>query len=1035
MRFFLLGTVTVEAAGVPLKLGGVRQARLLAILLSDVGSAVPDDLIVEALWEQPPRSARQQVYNAVNGLRRAFVDLGSVSLVRSGTGYTIHVPEMAVDTYQFRANVAAADQCQANGDPRAAAAHLQAALDLWRGPALSGLLTRSAPLQIIAARLEQERAVASDRLMTLGQMPSAAVAADTGSTGQPARAPWSEAVRPSVTILRQRDRHDATGRAEEYGRSQSAEERTAAFGPPARHSQNTQSEVERLSGSSLLPVTFAGSGRSATDIATPSINYLPRDTNEFTGRAREIRELTAPPTASTTALRVLTIDGVGGIGKTALAVRAAHHLVERYPDGQFFVDLLGFTPGATPMTAEDALDVLLLQSRVPRDMVPPGRRERSELWRTRLAGKRALIVLDNAADEAQIRDLLPGAPESLVLVTSRRRLSALDGAVPFSLDILPREDAVDLFVRIAGEHRVDGRSADVEEVIDLCGRQPHAVRTAAARFRDRVSWRLADLLEQMRPRRQRVRFLAVGDQNVISRLAASYERLTPPRRRLFRLLSLHPAAEFDAPAAAALAGMTLEETEECLEVLFEDNLVLQPTADRFVLHGLLRDCAFDLLRRHDSQEAQRKATHRVLDHYLYSAHSWSRPDAVGVFRFDIEVTHRPKAVDTPADDLARIRLIRANQRSVVAAARHAAKHGWHDHAWKIACSMMPFLARGGYAADSYPLFQIALAAAIERRDPRGEMMSMAAMAFVMRDREKEPERAQQLFEQAIRIAVREGDHGAHAYLAADLGMAQRSGGRMYQAQRTFAQVKELAAAIDDRWLTAAAATNLGVIALELGRYAEALRHLDEATTVGRGVNTTRAGLLIDLNVGLVNYLRGREVRARDIFDRVVADARDAGSLTAEAWTCSLRSVVSRSLGDLEGATEDARHALSLARILVQPEIECDALNAMGETLLSARDLAGAETSFQQAETVAEKFRLRSQRVRAVEGRAHVLWAAGEPRAARTLWQQALSLHPPGVMAAEFVRAHLSGLVDGAVKCPRCHVVNRPASTGDESRMR
>lgn len=336
-------------------------------------------------------------------------------------------------------------------------------------------------------------------------------------------------------------------------------------------------------------------GPRADPPAAPQVrNDLPHDVMAFTGRRAELETLLQA--ARSTA--VVTIDGMGGVGKSALAVHAAHLLTADYPDGQLYQDLHGFTPGREPVEPSEALRVLLTALGLAPARIPDGLVERAALWRSELATRRAIVVLDNAADAEHVRDLLPGAGQSFVVITSRRRLVELDGVRPVSLDVLPPDDAVQLLTESAG----GTRPGDIDEVLRRCGNLPLAIRVVAARLRHRPAWTLDTLVERLREGE-----LAVGDV-----FEMSLRQLDPAQRRMFQLLGQVPGDDIDAYGAAALAGIPLGNARSLLEDLVDAHLIQEPAAGRYRMHDLLRQAA----RADDPAADPVPAITRLGDYYL-----------------------------------------------------------------------------------------------------------------------------------------------------------------------------------------------------------------------------------------------------------------------------------------------------------------------------------------------------------------------------------------------------------------------------------
>ena len=348
---------------------------------------------------------------------------------------------------------------------------------------------------------------------------------------------------------------------------------------------------------------------------------LPRDIAAFTGRQAELAQLMGTLTtvaAGGGVVGIHAIDGMAGIGKTTFAVHAAHRLAGTFPDGQFFLPLHAHTAGQRPVDPADALASLLLTAGVPSGQIPPGLEARATRWRDQVAGTKILLVLDDAAGHEQVRPLLPGTAGSLVLVTSRRRLTALDDATVISLDPLPPAEAATLLARLAARAGIRATDPAVGEITRLCGYLPLAIGMLASQLRHHPAWTAADLAAGLAGARDRLAVMRAENLSVAAAFGLSYHDLTEDLQRLFRRLGLHPGPNFDAYAAAALDGTTLDVARRGLEDLYDQHLLAEPAPGRYQLHDLLREHAQTLAAADDPADSA-DATGRLLDYYLHTA--------------------------------------------------------------------------------------------------------------------------------------------------------------------------------------------------------------------------------------------------------------------------------------------------------------------------------------------------------------------------------------------------------------------------------
>ncbi len=362
-------------------------------------------------------------------------------------------------------------------------------------------------------------------------------------------------------------------------------------------------------------------GRALAGVAAAT-RTLPRDIAAFTGREPELQQLadvTAGAARSGGVVGIHAIGGMAGVGKTAFAVHAAHQLAPRFPDGQIFLPLHGHTPGQHPVDPADALASLLATIGVPAGQIPSGVEERTALWRDRLAGRQLLLLLDDAADSEQVRPLLPGTAGSLVLITSRRHLTALEDAQAISLDTLPPGEAAQLLVRLAARVGLGAGDPAVAKIARLCGYLPLAVGMLARQLHHHRAWTAVGLAEDLAAARDRLELMHAETLSVAAAFDLSYQKLTPSQQRLFRRLGLHPGADIDAYAAAALDGTGLAAARRGLEELYDQYLLAEPTQGRYRLHDLIREHARALAGRIDPDRDRDQATQRLLDYYQYTA--------------------------------------------------------------------------------------------------------------------------------------------------------------------------------------------------------------------------------------------------------------------------------------------------------------------------------------------------------------------------------------------------------------------------------
>jgi len=649
LEFRLLGPLEVLHHGRAVPVRAAKQRVLLAALLVDANRVVPVEVLVGRLWNTaPPRSARNTLQNYVMRLRGTVGESVGAGLIETRPeGYLIEVGRDAVDLHRFRALVRTATSAAA--EPERASQLTAEALAMWRGPPLldvpSEVLHRDLVPALDELRLAAvEVGIAAD--MRLGQPRDLIGELRELTAANPLREGlWAQLMLALYQAGRQAEALEcyqevAELLAEELGvdpglRLRELHQGVLTNDPrlrPAAEPWNPGWAAAAAPVGPIPPVPIPAGRPPATYAMSPGTpragpigrNDLPADVPDLVGREEDLRALLARLPASLDGVpTVIAINGMAGVGKTAFAVRAARHLTDRYPDAELFLGLHGHSVGREPTEPAVALETMLCKLNVPDNQIPDTPEERSGLWRAALAGRRALVLLDDTASAAQVRPLLPGSAGCLVLITSRRRLTDLDTTHTYTLDVLSPAAASELFTRIVGADRIAGHpqaeAEALQEVLRLCGYLPLAIRVAAARLRDRPAWRVVHLAGRLRDEQRRLAELATGDRSVAAELGLSYQHLTCPQQRLFRLLGLVPGDSFDVHLAAALASGRLPAVEDLLEDLVDVHLLQQPSPGRYRLPGLVRAHASSQALPAEPAALREAARRRLLDFYLHTA--------------------------------------------------------------------------------------------------------------------------------------------------------------------------------------------------------------------------------------------------------------------------------------------------------------------------------------------------------------------------------------------------------------------------------
>jgi tetratricopeptide (TPR) repeat protein/transcriptional regulator with XRE-family HTH domain len=737
----------------------------------------------------------------------------------------------------------------------------------------------------------------------------------------------------------------------------------------------------------------AGRGTALGAFAAAATRALPRDIAGFTGRQAElarVMELIEVLAADGGLVGIHAIDGMAGIGKTTFAVHAAHRLAPRFPDGQFFLPLHAHTAGQRPVDPADALASLLLTAGVPAAPIPPGLEARAGRWRDQVAGKKILLLLDDAAGHEQVRPLLPGTAGSLVLVTSRRRLAALDDATVISLDTLSPEEAAALLVRLAARPGMSAGDAAVGEVTRLCGYLPLAIGMIASQLRHHPAWTAAALAADLAAARDRLALMRAENVSVGAAFDLSYQDLTADQQRLFRRLGLIPGPDFDAYAAAALEGTSLGTARRDLDELYDQHLLAEHAPGRYQLHDLLREHARALAAADPAESDQ--AAGRLLDYYLHTALA-----AGSHFTTRASAYPRPPPGRPPADapDLSALgqasAWLDAERANLHAVADYAASHACFPHAFAIPAAMSGFLAAHGHWDQAPTLFQRALTAARQADDQPGEASALGELGALQGATGDYPAAAASLA-QALAIYDALGDRRGQAYAFNDLGVVQAVTGDYPAAAASHQQALALARSASDRLKEAQSLNCLGWVQQLTGDYPAATASQQQALALCHDLGDLR-GQADALNcLGVVQQETGDHLAAAASHQQALALFRDFGDVLGQAYTLNDLGVVQQATGDYPAAAASHQQALELFGDLGDRLGQAEALNRLGELATRTSATGQACARHARALAIARDLGAAPEEAHALEGLGQAHLQDGNPGHAAAHLRQALAIY-------------------------------------------
>jgi DNA-binding SARP family transcriptional activator len=910
----LLGPVDVLVDGAARPVPGVRAAAVLAALALRPGEIVGADRLVDIVWDGgAPATATATLQSHVSRVRRMLG--GRAAILARSPGYVLTVDGEATDV-QAAARLI---QDSEAGPLRDRESQLRAAIDLWRGRPLAdlaGMVWFDDQARRLEELLLRARLTLLDTRLALGQHTELIAELEQLSRQHP----LDERIHRQLMLALYRAGRQSEALAE-YQRLRRTLDDELGIGPsqPLRDLETAilrqDPALDTLQPVPPVPATAAPGGVPA---------QLPLAVAGFSGRTRELAQLDGllpnPDSAgpdhdgrkAPAAVVISAISGTAGVGKTTLAVHWAHRIADRFPDGQLYLNLRGFDPAGLAVEPATAVRGFLDALGVAAGRIPVDLDAQVGLYRSLLAGKRILVVLDNARDAEQIRPLLPSTPGCLAIVTSRNHnapLAATEAAHLLTLDLLSTVEARDLLTRRLGAHRVAAEPDAVEEIITRCARLPLALVVTAARAAAHPDFPLATLAAQLRTDGSALDALTAGDSStdVRSVFSWSYRMLSADAARLFRLIGLHPGPDVSAPASASLAGVALGRARTLLAELARAQLLTQSTPGRYGCHDLLRAYATEQAETHDNDETRRTAVHRMLDHYLHTAHAAVR--LLHPIRDSIPLTAPPPGV-TPESLDSQDRALNwytAELPVLLAAVQQAAGTGFETHAWQLAWALRTFLLRRGLWQEQITVEHTGLEAARRIGDRAGQASALCGLA---------------------------------------LGLVRS--GRLGDADTPFRQALQLYAELGNTAGQANIHTALAEIAEKEGRPAESLSHSQQALELYRAEGH-RAGQARALNgVGWSHSLLGDHRQALTYCTQALDLLKELGDRDGQATTLDSLGYAHRGLAEYEQAANCYQQAIEVYRDVGDRFWEADALSSLGDTQHAAGNLDAARTTWQRS---------------------------------------------------------------------------------------
>ncbi|WP_308206204.1 AfsR/SARP family transcriptional regulator [Actinoallomurus spadix] len=975
----MLGPIEFWLTGIRMDLGTAKERLLLAVLLLAEGRPVSVETLIDRVWGQdPPAEVRQSLQTDLSRLRRRFKKYGvadNVRLAATPGAYALEVAPEHVDVFRSRLLHEQAISRRQSGTIRDAIELLREAVSLWRAEPLTG---------ISGEWVEQMRAsLDGDYRVMIRELIDMELAAGNHAkivgllVNLIARYPLDEYLVGQLMIAYYRCGRQADAIGLYHATARRLREDAGAA--PSPRLQALFRNIRRHDPAIAAP-------QRAASEPVPGLDRFPPPVPEFTGRAEELAALA---TRADAADDVVLIEGMPSVGKTALAVKAAHDLAEHFPDGCFFLPLHGHDADHLPESPAAALSELLQLAGLAPTNIPRETAARAGLWRDTMEGRRALLVLDDALNEDQVRPLLPGTSDCRVIITSRRHLAGIDGHHR-RLGVLPTADAVALFTRIAEPGAAAAPDA-VTGAVRLCGGLPLAIRLAATRWRDRQVSSLETLAEDLRGPHENI--AGLQDPALAATFALSYRDLSIAQRRIFRRLGFSPVAEVTPAAVAVLAGIPVHEAERTLADFADHYLIEETAAGRFQLHDLIRQYAMALPAREDPEFDVRRAVGRMLDHYLLTADMADRMLFPHHVRAGVAGTDRGVPVQPFPDEESAASWLAAERKNLVRLAQYAADHAWNTHAIDYAKTVARYFDYVSQWEEAERMHRRALNVALEVELPRAVARARLDLA-VVQWRLGRMDEALANATKAEQVAHRAGDAALRAAALDQIGLVAWSSSKYREALAYFGESLDLYRDADQPRGKAECLNHLGMMQAQVGRHQEALCSFRDALESFQSIGDIRGEATTLSNLAHTHLLLGYHRDAYELFQRSRAIYRTLTGRRNKAILNNNLGDVARYRGRHETALKYYNEALAEFSATGDRINESNVLNNMGLALTGMEQYDEALTRHRSAVAVARTINNTSEKIRGMLGIADVRVCMGQYpiavrdyRAARRLAQQ------------------------------------------------